>query len=99
MTEPNLPLKGLLVVAMDQAVAAPYCASRLADAGARTAGFAIAAVIARPVGGWLSDRIGPATVLSISLAGAAVDSVQLSESARVAFIGRCSFHVLFPSLR
>ena len=35
MTEPNLPLKGLLVVAMDQAVAAPYCASRLADAGAR----------------------------------------------------------------
>lgn len=29
------PLKGLLVVAMDQAVAAPYCASRLADAGAR----------------------------------------------------------------
>ncbi|MBW6398800.1 CoA transferase [Roseomonas sp. HJA6] len=30
-----LPLEGLLVVAMDQAVAAPYCASRLADAGAR----------------------------------------------------------------
>jgi crotonobetainyl-CoA:carnitine CoA-transferase CaiB-like acyl-CoA transferase len=29
------PLEGLLVVAMDQAVAAPYCASRLADAGAR----------------------------------------------------------------
>ena len=29
------PLKGLLVVSMDQAVAAPYCASRLADAGAR----------------------------------------------------------------
>jgi len=29
------PLEGLLVVSMDQAVAAPYCASRLADAGAR----------------------------------------------------------------
>jgi crotonobetainyl-CoA:carnitine CoA-transferase CaiB-like acyl-CoA transferase len=29
------PLEGILVVAMDQAVAAPYCASRLADAGAR----------------------------------------------------------------
>ena len=28
-------LKGLLVVSMEQAVAAPYCASRLADAGAR----------------------------------------------------------------
>ena len=29
------PLEGLLVVAMEQAVAAPYCSSRLADAGAR----------------------------------------------------------------
>ncbi|MEH6556429.1 MAG: CaiB/BaiF CoA-transferase family protein [Oceanicoccus sp.] len=29
------PLEGLLVVAMEQAVAAPFCSSRLADAGAR----------------------------------------------------------------
>ena len=29
------PLEGLLVISMEQAVAAPYCASRLADAGAR----------------------------------------------------------------
>jgi crotonobetainyl-CoA:carnitine CoA-transferase CaiB-like acyl-CoA transferase len=29
------PLEGLLVLAMEQAVAAPYCSSRLADAGAR----------------------------------------------------------------
>ena len=29
------PLAGLLVVSMEQAVAAPYCTSRLADAGAR----------------------------------------------------------------
>ena len=29
------PLEGILVVSMEQAVAAPYCASRLADAGAR----------------------------------------------------------------
>jgi itaconate CoA-transferase len=29
------PLSGLLVVALEQAVAAPYCTSRLADAGAR----------------------------------------------------------------
>ncbi|WP_273542094.1 nitrate/nitrite transporter [Microbacterium atlanticum] len=50
----------------------------LADAGARTAGFAIAAVIARPIGGWLSDRIGPATVLSISLGGAAVMAVVIA---------------------
>jgi formyl-CoA transferase len=31
----GLPLSGLLVIAVEQAVAAPYCTSRLADAGAR----------------------------------------------------------------
>ena len=34
MADPR-PLEGLLVVSMEQAVAAPYCSSRLADAGAR----------------------------------------------------------------
>src|SRR6201996_6303713 len=29
------PLEGLLVVSLEQAVAAPYCATKLADAGAR----------------------------------------------------------------
>lgn len=32
---PDRPLEGLLVVSLEQAVAAPYCAMRLADAGAR----------------------------------------------------------------
>jgi len=31
----SLPLDGLLVLTLEQAVAAPYCSSRLADAGAR----------------------------------------------------------------
>ena len=31
----SLPLAGLLVLTLEQAVAAPYCSSRLADAGAR----------------------------------------------------------------
>jgi NNP family nitrate/nitrite transporter-like MFS transporter len=42
------------------------------DAGTRTAGFALAAVLARPVGGWLSDRIAPKYVVLASLAGTAV---------------------------
>ena len=32
---PARPLDGMLVIALEQAVAAPYCSSRLADAGAR----------------------------------------------------------------
>jgi NNP family nitrate/nitrite transporter-like MFS transporter len=42
------------------------------DAGARTAAFALAAVIARPIGGALADRIAPKTVVLASLAGTAV---------------------------
>jgi NNP family nitrate/nitrite transporter-like MFS transporter len=41
-------------------------------AGARTAGFALAAVLARPVGGVLADRLGPKPVVVTSLAGVAV---------------------------
>ena len=33
--DPGKPLAGLLVVSLEQAVAEPYCSSRLADAGAR----------------------------------------------------------------
>lgn len=35
MMDPTKPLAGLLVVALEQAVAAPFCSGRLADAGAR----------------------------------------------------------------
>lgn len=41
------------------------------DAGARTAGFAVAAVMARPVGGALADRFAPKYVVLGSLAGTA----------------------------
>ncbi len=47
----------------------------LTGAGTRTAGFAIAAVVARPIGGIVADRIGPRKVVAISLAGAAVMSL------------------------
>lgn len=41
------------------------------EAGARTAAFALAAVVARPIGGMLSDRIPPKFVVLASLAGTA----------------------------
>lgn len=47
----------------------------LTQAGTRTAGFAIAAVVARPAGGILSDRVGPRLVAATSFAGAAVMAV------------------------
>jgi NNP family nitrate/nitrite transporter-like MFS transporter len=40
-----------------------------ADAGARAAGFALLAVIGRPTGGVLSDRIGAGRVLAVSFVG------------------------------
>ncbi len=42
-----------------------------ADAGFRTAGFVVLATVLRPLGGWLSDRIGGARVLSAVFAGIA----------------------------
>jgi MFS transporter, NNP family, nitrate/nitrite transporter len=39
-----------------------------ADAANRMAGFVLLAVAARPAGGWLSDRFGPARVLTVALA-------------------------------
>lgn len=42
------------------------------EAGTRTAGFALAAVLARPIGGALSDRIPPKHVVLTSFGGTAV---------------------------
>ncbi|MBU8812384.1 nitrate/nitrite transporter [Mycolicibacterium goodii] len=42
------------------------------EAGSRTAGFAVAAVLARPIGGALSDRVPPKYVVLASFAGTAL---------------------------
>ena len=44
---------------------------RAADAGFRTAGFVVLATLARPLGGWLADKIGGARVLNAVFLGIA----------------------------
>jgi MFS transporter, NNP family, nitrate/nitrite transporter len=49
-----------------------------ADAANRMAGFVLVAVVMRPVGGWLADRVGPVRVLTVvfavAIAGALVQT-------------------------
>jgi NNP family nitrate/nitrite transporter-like MFS transporter len=48
------------------------------EASIRAAGFIIAATLARPAGGWVSDRTGAFPVLVLSFAGIAVDAAVLA---------------------
>jgi len=63
-----------------------------ADAANRMAGFVLVAVIMRPVGGWLSDRIGPIPVLAAGFgvvvvgAGVAATHPLLEHIGTVAFL-------------
>jgi NNP family nitrate/nitrite transporter-like MFS transporter len=50
----------------------------LTNAGLRAAGFTVVATLARPVGGFLSDRIGAATVLVFVFVGAGLDAAWLA---------------------
>lgn len=50
----------------------------LTSAGLRAAGFTLVATAARPVGGWLSDRIGARAVLAVAFFGVGLDAVGLA---------------------
>jgi nitrate/nitrite transporter NarK len=56
-----------------------------ADAGFRTAGFVVLATLLRPVGGWLSDRIGGARVLAAVFVGVAPFALLLAWPSIVPF--------------
>ena len=49
-----------------------------ADAGARAAGFALLAVIGRPLGGWLADRVGAVRILLATFSTVAVLALVLA---------------------
>jgi len=56
-----------------------------ADAGFRTAGFVVLATLVRPLGGWLSDRIGGARLLAAVFAGVAPFAMLMAWPAMIPF--------------
>nr|WP_208818322.1 MFS transporter [Streptomyces marokkonensis] len=69
-----------------------------ADAANRMAGFVLLAVAMRPVGGWLSDRIGPVRVLSGSLALVVAGAFVQSFTPSLAPVGTIAFLTMAAAL-
>ena len=62
-----------------------------ADAANRMAGFVVVAVIMRPVGGWLSDRIGPIPVLAAGFAVVVVGAAVAATHPLLEHVGTVAF--------
>ncbi|MER8007475.1 MFS transporter [Streptomyces sp. NPDC094149] len=69
-----------------------------ADAANRMAGFVLLAVAMRPVGGWLSDRIGPVRVLAGSLALVVTGALVQSATPTLAPMGTIAFLAMAAAL-
>ncbi|MEW2048036.1 MFS transporter [Streptomyces sp. NPDC005476] len=69
-----------------------------ADAANRMAGFVLLAVAMRPIGGWLSDRVGPVRVLAGSLAVIVAGAVVQSFSPALAPVGTIAFLAMAGAL-
>jgi MFS transporter, NNP family, nitrate/nitrite transporter len=69
-----------------------------ADAANKMAGFVLLAVLLRPVGGWLSDRIAPAWVLAGAFAVVAAAAVVQSLTPALAPVGTAAFLVMAAAL-
>jgi NNP family nitrate/nitrite transporter-like MFS transporter len=68
------------------------------DAALRTAGFVVLAVIARPIGGWLSDRLHPVPVLVVCFAVVAVFAAVSALKQPLAPIGTVAFLAMAAAL-
>jgi len=62
-----------------------------ADAANRMAGFVLLAVLMRPVGGWLSDRISPIRVLAVALGVVAAAAVVQAFAPSLVPVGTIAF--------
>jgi len=68
------------------------------DAANKMAGFVLLAVIMRPVGGWLSDRIGPIPVLASAFGVVAATALVQSATPSLAPLGTIAFLVMAAAL-
>lgn len=69
-----------------------------ADAANRMAGFVAVAVLMRPVGGWLADKMGSIRVLAVVFAVIAVSAAIVSPAPPLAGIGTVAFLVMAAAL-
>jgi NNP family nitrate/nitrite transporter-like MFS transporter len=69
-----------------------------ADASNRMAGFVVLAVVMRPVGGWLSDRVRAASVLTVAFAVVAVGALVQSTTPDLAPVGTIDFLAMAAAL-
>ena len=69
-----------------------------ADAANRMAGFVIVAVLMRPVGGWLSDKLGPVRVLAVGYGVVAVGAAVAAETPILEHVGTTAFLAMAAAL-
>jgi NNP family nitrate/nitrite transporter-like MFS transporter len=69
-----------------------------ADAANRMAGFVVLAVLMRPVGGWLSDRVGPVPVLTAVFGVVAVGASVQALTPGLAPVGTLAFLTMAAAL-
>ena len=69
-----------------------------ADAANRMAGFVLLAVLMRPVGGWLADRLGPARVLAAALTVVGVGAAVQAFTPGLVPVGTAAFLTMAAAL-
>jgi NNP family nitrate/nitrite transporter-like MFS transporter len=69
-----------------------------ADAANKMAGFVLVAVVMRPVGGWLSDRLSPPPVLAGAFALVTAGAITQSLAPALAPVGTIAFLVMAAAL-